>query len=538
MAASTFALAMLSLDARPRPRTTDAATSESTSEPRRTSTSNEATTRSSRSARRPTSHFNYFQTTCEPASASNPPTYAQTMRFQPSLPRGMGREALPAYQCTVEATARVLLKLESADPLRPVADEGEWKEVFAVLRGTLLSFRKVTKDGQAGKLLRSYTMQHAEAGLATDSQHATLTPASRLAYAIPTAMRQRVWSKDPHLFHVVPHTLLRLRLETDQILLSHADETLMVSLLSSLAAAIDISIPIDERSIPRQSTVPRRRRRQQRTTQSSSENLTDPALLAEQERILREMYPGFAGETSARDQNTTARPEDELDLSVMQEEASATEATESGNTTTPVRPPNERQTTASTLDSTFSTDMVYATPSTNFSTEGKWQPPHTRSASQVQRYIRRCLPSLPADAPRASDVLIHEGRRVKVNWRMEVLEDWTLEPPSYKAHNFGPEVGAVSSGLTRTPSHASSSSAAMSLASQSLPLSSQLTLASGTAEEITPLRNISTMMTNLELAKCTTTTSTTTTSDKPARKTRSPRLMDPDLHNHGIAFCF
>jgi hypothetical protein len=230
--------------------------------------------------------------------------------------------------------------------------------------------------------------------------------------------------------------------------------------------------------------------------------LENPAILAQQERILRELYPQLAGQASETDRPPVVRPEgtavrptsathedEEIDLSAMHEEstvesgsvpATADEADSPPAALDPSasrRPSVFRQTTTSTIDSTFSVETIHASPSTNFGADGKWRPPHNRSPAQIERYIKRCMPVLPADAPRASDVLVHAGRRVKINWKTGALDDWALLPPSYRSHRFDPIATAATpssaatasatsvrsaSRLTRSPSQTSSATASAS----------------------------------------------------------------------------
>jgi hypothetical protein len=501
-----------------------------------------------RPSRRATSHYSYFLAGTQPASDS-PPSYAIATRHRYPQTRNPdeGREVLPKYSSTVDAEARLLLQLESINPLHGVS-ESEWREVYVVLRGTLLSIFRV-KDGGAGKLLRSYTLQHAEVGLAADSQHTVLIPQTRLAHLIPTSARRKAWQKDPDLFKPVKQTILRLRIETDQILLADHSEDRIHDLIYAISAGIDISYSIDERNVPRQCTVPRRRRRQRIAITG---DLNDPALLAEQERILRDMYPAFAEqqlaasrpalhrsvtqETTNLPMPTPAREEDDLDFAIMREDfAAPTAPAPTQPSEAPVRPAVSRMTTASSVASTLSQDMIYATSPNNFSEAGKWQPPHPRTAAQIQRYARRCMPILLAESVRASDILICHGRRVKVNWRMEMLEDWELSPPSYKAHHFkapASDVEAVGAGLQRTRSQTSQSPSA----TNSSPQSSRSVL-----DRIDQIEPIDTSLANLELAK----TPTNTEKSSPVRSTVASNLPDAKTQDrqsaseiHGVVFCF
>jgi hypothetical protein len=332
-----------------------------------------------------------------------------------------------------------------------------------VIRGTMINFYRI-KDGRPTQLLWTYTLQHAEVGLATDIEHTILIPLSRFARLIPSAARRRAWLKDPDLFDAVPQTIIRLRAEIDQLLIADSDEDEVFALVHTIGAAIDISQPIDDRSIPRPCTVPRRRRRQ-RTSAQADQDITDPAMIAEQERLIRTMYPGLAAAAVElpipelivpSPLASPIREEEEFDLAMIREDIPDPTAT----TTSPptVRPTANRSTTATTIGSTFSDLMVFETPSTNFDSEtNKWHPPQLRSAQQIQRYIRRCMPILHADAPRASEICMYLGHRVRINSRMEMTGEWKLRPPSYKAHNFS--IATSSTGTTELSRSVSQTSA-------------------------------------------------------------------------------
>ena len=482
--------------------------------------------RSSRASRRATSHYNHFQTVCSSAT-DEPPTYTSTIRQRPTTHgrSAIGREPLPKYECTVNAEAKLLLQLESISPLNG-ASESEWREVYMVLRGTLLSFHRA-KDSGPGRLLRSYTLQHAEVGLAPDASHTVLVPQTRLAHLVPSSARRKAWQKDPDMFKLVRQHILRIRVETDQILLADASEDRIHSLIDSLSAGIDISHSIDERSIPRQCTVPRRRRRH-RTHHTG--DLTDPVLLAEQERILRDMYPAFAerveqnrpglertitstSEDAAADApQTLAREEDEIDLSAIREDFASPP-------TSTAQPSGPRHGGTLSVNAAFNTEMIYATSSSNFSSEGKWQPPNSRTPQQIQRYVRRCMPVLLAESVRASDILICHGKRVRINWRMELLEEWELQPPSYKSHGF--DLGL---GLERTTS-CSRNSMSESTTQDAQPVNGS-ELCGDSEDQITPAED---GLANLDLTKI---TSMGTDKGTP----REHRQPSPEIH--GVVFCF
>ncbi|SMQ50056.1 unnamed protein product [Zymoseptoria tritici ST99CH_3D7] len=417
--------------------------------------------RPARHARRPTSYYNAYQTSCT-VSDDAPPSYAIASKIAPrAILQRTPRERLPGYSCSVLLEKKILINFEFTNTSTRTSEAG-WREVYMVIRGTMINFYRV-RDGRAGQLLWSYTLQHAEVGLATDVEHDILVPQNRFAKLIPTAARRRAWQKDPHLFEAVPQSVLRLRAEIDQILIADSEEEAIYTLVHTIGAAIDISQPIDDRSIPRPCTVPRRRRRQ-RQAANTDHDLTDPAVIAEQERLIRTMYPGLAAESTPTPSLEAILPpatpiieDEDFDLSMIREDLPAPSSTLAPPT---LRPAAARSTTATTTSSTFSVEMIYETPSTNFDACQKWHPPQLRSPQQIARYIKRCMPVLLADSPRASEVTIYAGRRVRFNAKKAAYEEWTLSPPSYKAHNFGPMVGA--SGAVELSRSVSQTSAASS----------------------------------------------------------------------------
>jgi hypothetical protein len=500
---------------------------------------------STRPPKRAQSYFNSFQTTCTPTQ-DDPPSYATATRQRPVARRDLqtGREALPKYSCSVSAGATMLVNMESVSPLHNVS-QSEWRDVFVEVRGTLLNFHRV-KDGRPYRLLRSYTLQHAEIGLAPDAYHTVLAPNSRLAHLIPSAARQKAFRKDPQLFRAEEQFILRLRVETDQILLAHKCEDKVLEMLHAIGAGIDLAPAIDERSISKQCTVPRRRRR------PNTQGITDinsATVIAEQERILQQMYPSLASGASEQNETTTqilssapgtpTREEDEIDLSAIREDFSelahtSTNSSSLSPTTSNIsRPAYSRTTTASSTSSDHQQQMVYQTAPTNFDSEGKWAPPHLRTSAQVRRYVRRCAPLLTLDAVRASDIVICNGKRMRINWREERLEHWRLQPPTYAAHGFltkeqqeqrqqelaastipvSSADGSISTTEDHTASHNRNSNNAPSSLFSETSMSSSAS--HDDSDAITPLEEASHGFANLDLVK-------TSTVGSMSKKTSSP----------------
>lgn len=252
---------------------------------------------------------------------------------------------------------------------------------------------------------------------------------------------------------------------------------------------------------------------------------------------MRQVCPQFAGSAldAAADQaansdvpgngpQSPTREEEEIDMSMMREEPAARPQSNDGT----ARPSTVRQTTSTTIRTMFADDMMYATAPTNFTSTGKWQPPHNRNAAQVQRYMKRIMPILPADAPRASDILISRGQRMKINWRMELLEEWELQPPSYKSHGFNKMTG----GLARTNSARSASGSA----SNPEPQSSSSVIGS-VDDGITPMEQV---MENLQLSKVTSTSTTNKgkTNAAPTSEAKEVRSQHINHDVQGVVFCF
>jgi hypothetical protein len=343
---------------------------------------------------------------------------------------------------------------------------------------------------------------------------------------------------------------MRLRVETDQILLAHKCEDKILEMLHAIGAGIDLAPDIDERSISKQCTVPRRRRRP--ATQAVTD-INSAAVIAEQERILQQMYPSLARD--ANEQNATTaqalssspgtptREDDEIDMSAIREDFSdlaptSTNSSSLSPTTSNIsRPAYSRMTTASSTSSDHQQQMVYQTAPANFDSEGKWAPPHLRTSAQVRRYVRRCAPLLTLDAIRASDIVICNGKRMRINWREERLEHWRLQPPTYAAHDFTTkeqreerqqelaalhsQTSSVDDRISTTENHTTSSNSNGNNAPSSLFSETSLSSSHDDIDAITPLEETTSAFGNLDLVKTSTIGSITS-----GKKTTSPTAAD------------
>lgn len=247
---------------------------------------------------------------------SSPTTHSSAV--QESIPHPHeGRERLPDYSCTITAECPLDMKLERTSPFDAVL-EPQWVRVYVVLRGTLLRIhtlkpagllakapRSLSAADGAGRLLRTYTMQYAEVGLASDHPKVEMIPRSPITQLLPATTLARLRETEPHLFELTRQYVIRIRVETEQILLRFKTSEERHNWIHYLCAAVDIAPPLDDRTEPRFHTIPRRRRPRP-TVGIDENNAPDAAAIAEQENILRTHYPNLAGgDRNAQDRAVT-----------------------------------------------------------------------------------------------------------------------------------------------------------------------------------------------------------------------------------------
>ncbi|OAL05677.1 hypothetical protein IQ06DRAFT_211034 [Phaeosphaeriaceae sp. SRC1lsM3a] len=352
----------------------------------------------------------------------------------------------PPYTCTVQMSGVMGLKLELLSPFQPSGSR-DWCEVFVVLQGTQLSLYRVKNasiwskksEPTAGRFLNSYTLQHAEVGVASDFKKTALVPKSPFAHLVPASTRPKLYETDPHLFEPVREHVIRLRLETEQILLCAPTQECMLDWVESLCAAIDISMDIADRSEPRYRSLPRRSRRQ-RILDSAQlgdnlENLSSleagRRIIAQQEQIIRQLYPhlagarepGFGTTTTVSSGNTNNNSNTDPEIDDFDPED--------------VRFPTSRSARNSLANaSSENEDEESSRPGSSSDTDRKNAERIRPTDAQTLRYRRRCAPVLLASSPRVSDVVFSAGTRMRIDVKKHILVEYTSHPPRYDAHNF------------------------------------------------------------------------------------------------------
>jgi hypothetical protein len=123
-----------------------------------------------------------------------PPSYEATVqtlqlpasRYKVQPRADEGKEELPGYSCPISLQGVFMIKMELQSAIHKAQDRN-WYKYWAVLQGTVLSIHRTKREGimarqptgprstpdrppglKAGALLKSYTLQHAEVGIAAD----------------------------------------------------------------------------------------------------------------------------------------------------------------------------------------------------------------------------------------------------------------------------------------------------------------------------------------------------------------------------------
>ena len=379
-------------------------------------------------------------------------------------PRKEGRtDQPPGYSCSHLFEGELDLKTELLTPFK-LAKEHSWNPVYVVLRGPLLCIHRraphiITSEPQAGKLIKSYTLQNAEAGLADDCLRVELEPLNARARMVLPRNRWEAYSRDRNMFQKIKHYILRLRVEEEQILFSTHSKTRAMAWLEALCSAMDIAPDIDERTDPRCFTETRNRARR------ATGLMRNRRLVREQERLFREHYPQFAegrleppampdvngspindATPSPTAEDDEEEQHDEENDDAENEEAAAEQhypdwlvaSTLSSRVSraAPTRQPssyseaphNAVTTITSELSSLLPPSLlhlrqtVHSFSSADFDPETrKWRPQHPWTYRHDILYRRKCLPVLVSNAPRASDIIVKDGKRLKIDWEKKVL---------------------------------------------------------------------------------------------------------------------
>lgn len=146
-------------------------------------------------------------------------------------------EVCPSYSCTTTISCNLLTKYELEAPSVPSSNR-KWFPAHIEVIGTMLnisvspskrhlrSLRSLTIRSQSDCVTRNYTLQGAEVGIASDYK------------------KRRF--------------VIRVRAEAEQFLLEVESLSVLLNVIRVLETAIDLSLPLESRKMPRVSGYPRR----------------------------------------------------------------------------------------------------------------------------------------------------------------------------------------------------------------------------------------------------------------------------------------
>lgn len=375
--------------------------------------------------------------------ANSPQRHLQSTK---GTPLADAPEQLPSYQCTLRFQGFLALRTELSTPFLVSLDKN-WHSVYAVVCGTQLSIFSMKSNRGfrsaspiQGRLLRTYSLQHAEVGLAVDHDGREIVPKSLFAKMAPKAARKRMWHTDPQLFEPSREYVIRLRIEEETILLCSDTHENMLDWVELIGAAIDISQPLEDRSEPRYRSLPRRSRRQRQIEEGALERShpvtneeLEARLIAQQQRLFRRLYPHLADDSSPNGtslermitSSSELRREVQRQGEAVHEDAEdldpadVREDSGEGSTSRPNSP--RRQTSTTSLRES-----------------ARYEPKTASERSQMTpnalcRFRRRCAPILLASSPRASPIIFQNGHRYQIDVKREALVPFQLLPPRYDA---------------------------------------------------------------------------------------------------------
>ncbi|KAH8176452.1 hypothetical protein LIA77_04870 [Sarocladium implicatum] len=338
---------------------------------------------------------------------------------------------LPRYSPSV-AIEGVFTKKHEIENTIKRAEDRHWHTRFVTLNGTALNIYNVkkdwgwgrTRDGPSispdnppwirrGKLEKSYSLLHADAGIAADYK--------KRRYVI------------------------RVRAEEDQFLLCCIELETFVKWLECLFAAIDVAAPIDDRDFPRDMSIPRIQRirwyRGQSPVRISPENETREIGPGQDNDAPSTPTPTPTAPPPRRRRSSTPDPlpspelltETRVDAAIAREEPQSEPELDHAPGDDPGSIPHigPRLEPAHRLSTSS-----YPNPAIN-PHSGKWFPEHNWSSAHDLLYAKLCYSNLLFRSPRKSNYIISKGKQWYVDWGTGRMV--RVLPPTYGEIDwFGP----------------------------------------------------------------------------------------------------
>jgi hypothetical protein len=394
----------------------------------------------------PTSRRDSVSSKSDPVD--DPPSYdvainglhLPTTRLKIEPREDQGREQLPAYSCSIMIRAIFSKKMELETAVHTAFDR-KWYQVYAELQGTALRFYKVKSAGmfaggggpntsaddppylKPGELLKIYSLQHADVGIAADYLKYVAHLGTILCVGGDRVLKV---FRRPYV--------IRVRVEADQFLLSCVEIETFLTWLESLTAAIDLAPPLDERKLPKDTSYPSRHRRRGLTAETIPEESATPPSIAE----LRN-----DDSRSERSERSSSRPSTGAESVALQDILLSGPPTNNRQGTSARRPThphpseyinyaNPHPVASASIPRASHSLQIASSGSDNnpdITPDGKWRPVHNWTSRHDLVYAKRCMAVLLSNTPRKTNLVIMRGRQWIVDWATGALTRW--EPPAY-----------------------------------------------------------------------------------------------------------
>ncbi|KFY80641.1 hypothetical protein V499_00532 [Pseudogymnoascus sp. VKM F-103] len=356
----------------------------------------------------------------EQSSSLSPPPYSSSILNRSAInitPRiEEGHETLPPYTCDLTLTAHFMRKSELegphlgepsefSNPLRR-APVRTWHRVQVTLRGTSLTIapapRLSLKRSKPLAPPRSYSLQHAEAGIASD--------------------------------YLKRRYVIRIRVEADQLLLASDDAPTHIAWLEALAAAIDLAPALDERSLPEDASLPRPRRRGLRdryvapgSAAARRTAAAQAAVAAAEAAVAPPPRHVDVPEAPEPIPEPVSEPEPEPEPDHLAPPPSVLDSSPSSRTSTDtptpiVRPSHRPQPDPYNIYPPTLAARGARNPA--ITRDGKWRPIHNWSPLYDLIYAKRCMATLLNGSPRKGPFVIMQGERWVVDWETGKCARW------------------------------------------------------------------------------------------------------------------
>ncbi|KAF3901580.1 hypothetical protein ABW21_db0203119 [Orbilia brochopaga] len=363
-----------------------------------------------------------------------------------------GRESLPGYKCSLRKEALFDRKIEMESPFER---SGDILAVHKIKKHPTISRPDPLEEDpddatgfMPGQLIKSFTLQHAEVGAASDYK--------KRSYVI------------------------RIRAETQQFLLACKTVDVFFSWLEGLSSGINMALPLEERDLPKYQTIPRRRRRRRNHDGPSTSSSN---AVQQQQEIIRRHFPqllidddgndidsldpndrpGTSGGLDMVDENNLSDLEDD-DLppsGAMTPVSHMSRAADSITDLSNLRISEDRE-RGHNLEVHDYDGRGYSRPSTSATHDAqnpyahrghlagfarntsaskhenethKWRGGTVPSHEQNLRFTKRCMNVLNANTPRQTNLVIEKGIRYEiVPGQYKLVPDPNITLPSYQNH--------------------------------------------------------------------------------------------------------